>query len=117
MKLLIVDDSEGFRSVVRSSLSSLCAEIEECSDGDQALALYSKGPSDVILMDIRMEGMNGLITTQRITARDHNAKIVILTAFDDEDLRWAARQAGASGYMLKDDLQGLVELISSLTRK
>jgi len=115
LKLLIVEDSEGFRSVIRSSLASLSPEIQECSDGDQALLLYMQNRPDVVLMDIRMTRVNGLTATYIITAEDRNAKIIILTAFDDEDLREAARQAGASAYVLKDNLQSLAELILSLS--
>lgn len=115
LKLLIVEDSEGFRSVIRSSLASLNPEIQECSDGDQALLLYIQNRPDIVLMDIRMTRVNGLTATHIITAADRNAKIIILTAFDDEDLREAARQAGASAYVLKDNLQGLAELILSLS--
>jgi CheY-like chemotaxis protein len=114
MKLLIVDDSVRFRSLVRSSLSSLSAQIEECSDGDQALIMYAQSHPDIVLMDIRMERMSGLAATQRLKSEYRSAKIIILTAFDDEYLRQAAREAGASGYALKDDLQSLRELILSL---
>jgi CheY-like chemotaxis protein len=115
MKLLIVDDSARFRALVRSLLAGLRAEVEECSDGDQAFSISARSQPDIILMDIRMERVNGLNATRMIKTHYRNAKVIIVTAFDDEDLRHAAREAGASGYVLKDDLGGLMQLILSIS--
>jgi CheY-like chemotaxis protein len=115
MKLLIVDDSARFRALVRSSLAGLRAEVEECSDGDQAFSISAHSQPDIILMDIRMERVNGLTATRMIKTQYRNAKVIIVTAFDDEDLRQAAREAGASGYVLKDDLGGLLQLILAIS--
>jgi len=117
MKLLIVDDSARFRALVRSLLAGPGVQIEECSDGDRACGMYAQGRHDIVLMDIRMERMNGLTATQALKAQCQNARVVILTAFDDDDLRRAAREAGASGYFLKDDLRGLIQWLSSLASK
>jgi CheY-like chemotaxis protein len=114
MKLLIVDNSARFRALLRSLLAGLNVQIEECSDGDQACSMYEQGRHDIVLMDIRMDRMNGLIATQRIKTQCPAARIIILTAFDDDDLRRAAGENGASGYCLKDDLPQLMQLISSL---
>jgi CheY-like chemotaxis protein len=114
MKLLIVDNSARFRALLRSLLAGLNVQIEECSDGHQACGMYAQGRHDIVLMDIRMEVMNGLTATQTIKAQYHDARIIILTAFDDDDLRRAAAETGASGYFVKDDLPKLMQLISSM---
>ena len=67
-------------------------------------------------MDIRTERMNGLTATQALKAQHQTARVVILTA-DDDDLRHAAREAGASGYSLMDDLRGLIQWFSSVASK
>ena len=82
-KVLIVDDSARFRALVRSLLAGPGVQIEECSDGEQAWRLYAQGLHDVVLMDIRMERMNGLTATQVLKAQYQTARVVILTAFDD----------------------------------
>jgi CheY-like chemotaxis protein len=114
MKLLIVDNSARFRALLRSLLTGLSVQIEECSDGDQACSMYAQGRHDIVLMDIRMDVMNGLTATQTIKAQYQDARVIILTTFDDDDLRRAAAETGASGYFLKDDLPELLQWISSM---
>ncbi len=111
MKVLIVDDSARFRLLIRSSLAELNAEFAECSDGDEAASFYAQCRPDITLMDIRMPRMNGLRATREIKAQNQDAKIIILTTLDEDTLRQAAREAGASAYALKDDLKGLMQLI------
>jgi len=65
-------------------------------------------------MDIRMQRMNGLSATQAIKAQFPNTRIIIVTALDSDDLRRAAHEAGANGYILKDDLSGLMNLIGAM---
>ena len=117
MKVLIVDDSARFRAFVRSLLAGPGVQIEECSDGEQACRTCAQNEHDIVLMDIRVERMNGLAAARTIKAQCQNARVAILTSFDDDDLRRAAREAGASGYFLKDDLRGLIQWLSSLASK
>jgi DNA-binding NarL/FixJ family response regulator len=110
MKIMVVDDHPGFRQVMISLLQTTGAEILECEDGVRAIREYSNFQPDVVLMDIAMKGMDGLTATRQITTRFPSARVFILTQFDDPDLRQAAKQAGATGYLRKDDLSPLQRL-------
>ncbi len=114
MTILLVEDNDGVRRMVRRALSSLASDIRECGDGSGALETYAQFQPDIVLMDIQMPQMDGLLTTREIVTVYPAARIVILTDYDGEDLRVAAREAGACGYALKQDLTGLPSLIRQL---
>ncbi len=109
IRVLIVDDQtlvrEGFRKLLE--LEPDFEVLDTASDGRSALAaaerLYAANtPPDVILMDIRMPGMDGIAATQALKANWPAVRIVILTTFDDVELIQAGLHAGALGYLLKD---------------
>ena len=104
MKLLIVDDSEQMRAEIRCILGDIASEIHECSSAAEAMAKYAVHRPDWVLMDIVMEQMDGLEATRRLVALYPEARIVIVTSYDDQYLREAAHAAGASGYVMKDSL-------------
>ena len=74
----------------------------EASDGEEALRLVRREQPDVVLMDIRMPGMDGLTATERIVSADPDAKVIVLTTFGIDDYVYGALRAGASGFLLKD---------------
>ena len=76
--------------------------VGEASDGASALAQARALHPDVILMDVRMPGMNGIDATTAITAHCPSTKILILTTFDLDEYAFAGLRAGASGFLLKD---------------
>ncbi len=104
IKVMVVDDqailAEGIKSILETDAGLEVVAI--ASDGFDALEKMSKTPADVILMDIRMPNMNGVVATQRIKTEYENAKVVVLTTFDDSDYILSAINNGASGYLLKD---------------
>ena len=104
LKLLIVEDNPAVRRLIRSIVGALGAEIHECGDGAAALAAYTAHRPDFVLMDIVMGETDGIAATRQITASDPAAKVIIVTSHDGADLREAARQAGACGYVLKENL-------------
>ena len=104
MKLLIVDDSEEMRGEIRNIVTGLADEVYECRNGSDALSKYAMHRPDWVLMDIVMEVIDGLETTKRLISIDPEAKIVIVTSYDDDYLREAAHAAGALDYVLKDNL-------------
>ena len=114
MKVLIVDDNASVRRLIRSVLPALASEIYECANGADALIAYQAQRPDVVLMDIRMDGMDGIQATERIKAADQGARILIVTDYDDEELRRAAMRAGAWGYVLKKNLLALVQLLEAM---
>ena len=111
MNVLIVEDSEPMRRTIKSFIEDLAEEIHECPDGRNALAAFTRYQPDWVLMDIKMRDVDGLAATREIKAAFPEARIVIVTSFDEQSLRDEARLAGACGYVLKENLQDLVNLI------
>ena len=114
MKILIVDDNASVRRLIRSVLPAFASEIYECANGAEALTTYQAQRPDVVLMDIRMDEMDGIQATERIKSADRGARILIVTDYDDEELRRAAMRAGACGYVLKYNLLALVQLLEAM---
>ena len=86
MKILIVDDSEPMRQLISTFITDLSGAIFECGDGSEALAAYRKHRPDIVLMDLKMAGMDGLTATQQIRQYFPEAKIVIVSQWDDPPL-------------------------------
>ena len=105
MNLLIVDDD----SLIRKSLSIMLSResditiIGTAEDGGEAVKMCFEQQPDVILMDIRMPGVDGISATRQIKERYPNIKIMMLTTFDDKANIQQALTAGADGYLLKTD--------------
>jgi CheY-like chemotaxis protein len=104
MTVLIVDDSPQFRELIRTVLAGLVDEVNECADGDEAVAAYGAQRPDWVLMDLQMARMGGLEATRRLRAADRTARILVVTDYDDGHWRAAAIEAGACGYILKENL-------------
>ncbi|HJQ26737.1 MAG TPA: response regulator [Blastocatellia bacterium] len=113
MKVLIVEDSRPMRRILRQVVGKLADEVYECSDGCEALAAYGEQRPDWVLMDIKMDGMDGLQATRSIKARFPEAKVVIVSNYDDEDMRQAAHKAGAVGFVAKDNLLDMRRFLDS----
>jgi CheY-like chemotaxis protein len=110
--LLIVDDNASMRRLIKALVRGLASVIYECADGAQALEMYERFRPDLILMDIEMVEMDGLTATRQIIAAYPETKIVMVTKHGNERLRAAARQAGACGYVLKENLMELRDLFT-----
>ena len=114
MKLMIVEDNPHMCQLLKQLMSDLAEVIVQCSDGEQAVAAYAVEQPDWTLMDLQMERLSGIEATRRIRAAWPEARIVIVTEYDDQHWRAAARQAGACGYLLKDDLLEVRRRLQSL---
>jgi len=114
MLIQIVDDSPNMREAIKSVLGGLSAKFIESCDGDEAVKQYTMCKPDLVIMDIRMQPMDGIAATRAILSLMPNARVVVVTQYDDNDLRIAASNAGAVGYILKDDLSELLQFISHL---
>ena len=88
-------------------------EVLECSDGKEAIELYMKYRPDWVFMDIRMTEMSGMEATAKIVASDPAAKVIIVTEYGDKFFRRAAREAGAIGFVTKEDLVELRMIVRS----
>ncbi len=114
MTVLIIDDNHSVRRLLRRAILIEASSIWECGDGADAERAYAEHKPDIVLMDVRMPRMDGLAATRMLRRSNPEAKIVIVTDYDDDDVRVAAREAGASGYVLKQNLTELAQLLRSL---
>jgi CheY-like chemotaxis protein len=110
--ILIADDNPRMRETIKMMLVDAGPDFIECADGAEVLALYRKHKPDWVLMDIRMGAMDGIAATREVTSAFPNARIIIVTNYNDSFLRAEAEEAGAVGYVLKDDLSELVQVIT-----
>ncbi len=117
INVCLVDDQTLVRQGIRSLLD-LAADIRvvaECVDGAQAVATIPRLRPDVVLLDMRMPGMNGIEVLQALAQQEALPPTVILTTFDDDQLVLAGLKAGARGYLLKDvSLDQLVEAVRTV---
>ena len=103
VRLLLVDD----HPVVRTGLRALIATLEglevvgEAVDGESALTEAARLRPDVVLMDVRMDGIGGVEATRRLRTTVPEAAVLVLTMYDDDATVFTAMQAGARGYLLK----------------
>jgi DNA-binding NarL/FixJ family response regulator len=104
IRVLLVDDQAllrmGFRLILETE-----PDIEvagEAADGTAGVAMAAALHPDVVLMDVRMPGMDGIDATAAITAAGRDSKVIILTTFDLDEYVFAGLKAGASGFLLKD---------------
>src|SRR5262245_31303659 len=111
LRILIADDHEPFRAMLKSMLGTLGAEIVECRDGREAVQRFSEFAPDWVLMDIEMPQLDGLSATRQITALSPQARVVMVSNYDDADLRAEAGRAGAAAYFRKDNLLELPGLL------
>jgi CheY-like chemotaxis protein len=111
MTLLIVEDNASVRRLIKTIVAGVAAQIHECADGAEALEAYIAHRPDFVLMDIQMKPVDGITAARRIKAADPAARIIIVTDYDQADLREAARQVGACAFVAKDNLLELVPLL------
>jgi DNA-binding NarL/FixJ family response regulator len=103
MRVLIADDHALFRDGLRSLLEAHGIEIvAEAADGREAIALTRLHRPDVVLMDLAMPGLNGLAATRAISAEMPDAKVVVLTASEEDADLFEAVKSGAQGFLPKD---------------
>jgi len=104
IRVLVVDDD----ALVRAGLSMLLAGVEdieivgEATDGSQVAQAVAEHRPDVVLMDIRMPGMDGLAATELLRAHGDAPEVIVLTTFEADDYVLRALRAGASGFLVKD---------------
>ena len=104
IRVLLVDDEELVRNGLRLILSTEpdLEVVAEAADGEQALAMAELHQPDVVMLDIRMPGLDGIEVARRLAASGSPARVVVLTTFDNDDYVYGALRAGASGFLLKD---------------
>ena len=118
VRVLIADDHPLFREGMRGRLDRMgdIAVVGEASDGDEAVRLSRELEPHVVLMDIKMPGLNGIEATREILRANPRVGVLMLTMFEDDDSVFAAMRAGARGYLLKDSGgEGVVHAIRAVT--
>jgi DNA-binding NarL/FixJ family response regulator len=114
VQVLLADDDALVRQALRMVITDI-ADVEivgEAATGDEAVDLTERLQPDVVVMDIRMPGMDGIKATQRITAGPTAARVLVLTTFDLDEYVYGALRAGASGFLIKD--MALEEILAAI---
>ena len=111
MTIMIVDDNKSVRDIVRSLLLPTADTICECSDGDEALEAYARVHPDWVLMDIKMKRMDGFEATREILKHYPDARIIMVSQYNDPKLHEKARRLGAMESILKENLAQLDTII------
>ena len=111
IRVLIVDDSKEMRRAIGLVIQDLAEEIRECSDGSEALGAYTAYLPDIVLMDIRMKKVDGLAAIGQIKSAFPDSRIVVVTICKGDDMRQAARAAGALAFVVKDNLLELRQIL------
>ena len=115
MKIIIVDDDYLVVNSLKTILSANEIEVLAVGyNGLEAVELYRKHNPDLILMDIRMEEMNGIEATEEILKVDPKAKILLITTFQDDEYISSALSLGCKGYILKQNIEGIIPAINAV---
>lgn len=116
MRVLIIDDDFFITTALKTILEA-DSEIQVCGsgkNGKEAGSLYDSLHPDILLMDIRMEEMDGLAASAEILARDPQAKILLLTTFLDDEYIIRALKLGARGYLLKQNYNSIIPALKAV---
>jgi DNA-binding NarL/FixJ family response regulator len=119
IRVLLADDHQlvrtGFRVILETEDD--LTVVGEAADGRQAVELARTTPADVLLMDVEMPGLDGLAATREIAAAGPAPAVLILTTFDRDDYLFAALEAGASGFLLKNGTpEALIDAVRIVAR-
>ena len=116
MRVLIIDDDFFITTALKTILEA-DSEIQVCGsgkNGKEAVSLYDSLHPDILLMDIRMEEMDGLAASAEILARDPRANILLLTTFLDDEYIIRALKLGARGYLLKQNYNSIIPALKAV---
>jgi DNA-binding NarL/FixJ family response regulator len=115
VNIVIIDDDPLVVESLKTIISAKGIEVLDVGyDGIEAVELYDKYKPDLILMDIRMEKMNGIDATKNILKIDSNAKILLITTFQDSEYINEALLLGCKGYILKQNIKGINPAINAV---
>ncbi|MGQ4388758.1 response regulator [Streptomyces sp. SAS_270] len=114
IRVVLADDQQLIRTALRMVIADIddVEVVGEAANGEEAVRLAGELRPDVVVMDIRMPGVDGIEATRRITAGTGDTHIVVLTTFDDDDYVYGALRAGAAGFLVKD--MGLDDILAAI---
>lgn len=113
MKLLLVDDNDRIRKVMKTIYSPFFDKIIECTDGTEAVNEFKKSKPDWTVMDIKMKKMDGIEATTKIISDNPAARVIVVSQFNDASTVEAARQAGAIDFVSKENLYEVLQIINN----
>ncbi|MEY4917288.1 MAG: hypothetical protein RL616_1201 [Verrucomicrobiota bacterium] len=113
MKLMIVDDHEGMRTTIRRLISTSDDTVVECGSGDEAVLAMVQFKPDCVTVDVSMPGLCAFKTMRAIRDAHPPARVICVTSHDLPDYRRAAFDAGASSFVVKDNLSDLYLLVAT----
>jgi len=110
--VLLVEDNAAMRALIKQLVQDVFPIVHECADGERAVELFTRTRPDCVLMDINLGGVDGLAITRAIRQIDPAARILIVTEHGENWYRHEAAAAGASGFVLKEELLELPQLLA-----
>jgi CheY-like chemotaxis protein len=111
LSVLIVQDDEAMRRALRSMVADLVTDVYECADSAEALSVYTALRPDWVVLDLVTRDEGGIAATRQITAAYPDARVVIVGNYDDDELRAAARSAGAVGYIATENMYDVRQVL------
>lgn len=118
MKIMIVDDHPDMRRVLKNIVTLAFnepVEIFECECGEDAIMEYAQIEPDAVLMDIEIQSMSGFNVTEEIYKLNEDAKVIIVTSYNTPTFRRKAKQLQTYGFVCKDNLSDLNQLLQNIT--
>jgi DNA-binding NarL/FixJ family response regulator len=124
MKIMIVDDHDAIRLLIRSiltladnekSLGKGSLDIVDFESGEEAIAQYTAENPDFVLLDIELKTMSGFFVLKAILEKDPQAKIIIVTSYDNPGFRRNAKKLGAIDFVPKDQLSDIQPILRNIT--
>jgi DNA-binding NarL/FixJ family response regulator len=113
MKLMIVDDHDGMRQMIRQLIAAPGDAVVECNSGDEAVQQAAEFKPDCVTMDISMPGLCAFEAVRGIRAAYPPSRVIFVTSHDQPGYRRAAQEAGAVGYVMKENLPELYLLVAT----
>lgn len=115
MKIIIIDDDHLVVNSLKVIVEAKGIEVFAVGyDGLEAIKLFDQYRPDLILMDIRMEKLNGIDASREILTMDPNAKVLLITTFQDDEYIASALSLGCKGYILKQNIKGIIPAINAV---
>lgn len=115
MNIIIIDDDYLVVNSLKTIITASGIDVLAVGyDGLEAIDLFEKHRPDIVLMDIRMEGLNGIDATEKILKINPNANILLITTFQDDEYIASALNLGCKGYILKQNIKGIIPAINAV---